>query len=77
MSAVTLEQAMENVYASLHNDNEDIDTHIDALKAAMTAAGQKEAVFAPSRLAQSNRQGRKVMQAYFRKRGVEVGFSDA
>lgn len=76
MSAVTLEQAMENVYASLHNDNDDIDTHIDALKAAMLAAGQKEAVFAPARLAQNNRQGRKVMQSYFKKRGVAVSFAD-
>lgn len=76
MSAVTLEQAMENVYASLHNDNDDIDTHIDALKAAMKEAGEKEAVFSPARLAQNNRQGRKVMQAYFKKRGVSVSFSE-
>jgi hypothetical protein len=32
-------------------------------------------VFEPSKLAQNNRQGRKLMQAYFRKRGVTVSFS--
>lgn len=74
MSALTLEQATEAVYASLANDNEDIDLHIANLKAALAASGQKQAVFAPSRLAQNNRQGRKMMQAYFKKRGVSVAF---
>jgi hypothetical protein len=32
-------------------------------------------VFEPARLAQNNRQGRKLMQSYFRKRGVAVSFS--
>lgn len=76
MSALSVSQALENVYASLMNDNDDIDTHIDALKDALKAAGQKEAVVQPSRLAQNNRQGRKVMQAYFKKRGVSVTFSE-
>ena len=38
-------------------------------------AGLKEAVFDPARLVQSNRAGRKLMQAYFRQRGVAVKFS--
>ena len=76
MSALSVTQALENVYASLMNDNEDIDMHIDALKDALKSAGQKEAVVQPSRLAQNNRQGRKVMQAYFKKRGVSVTFSE-
>lgn len=76
MAALPVSQAIENIYASLHDDNNEIDAHIDALKAALAAAGQKEAVFAPNRLAQSNRQGRKMMQAYFKKRGVNVAFSE-
>jgi hypothetical protein len=35
----------------------------------------KEAVFDPARLVQNNRSGRKLMQAYFRQRGVTVKFS--
>ena len=43
----------------------------------MTKDGVKEAVFEPSKLAQSNRQGRKIMQSYFKKKGVAVAFSKA
>ncbi|MET3925297.1 hypothetical protein [Devosia sp. 2618] len=75
MSDLTLSQAIDNIYASIKNNNEDLDTHIAALKAAMTAEGAKEAVFEPSKLAQGNRQGRKIMQAYFKKKGVAVSFS--
>ncbi|QDZ10355.1 hypothetical protein [Devosia ginsengisoli] len=75
MSELTLAQAIDNIYASIKADNEDLDTHIAALKAAMAREGAKEAVFEPAKLAQSNRQGRKLMQAYFRKKGVAVGFS--
>ncbi len=70
-----LTPALEAVYASLHNNNVDLDQHIGTLKAALTAAGLKEAVFDPTRLAQGNRAGRKLMQAYFRKRGVAVVFA--
>ncbi|RVD65973.1 hypothetical protein EN750_05575, partial [Mesorhizobium sp. M7A.F.Ca.ET.027.03.2.1] len=52
------------------------DTHIAALKAALTREGIKQAVFDPAKLAQNNRSGRKLMQAYFRQRGVSVKFSD-
>ena len=75
MSELTLAQAIDNIYASIKADNEDLDNHIAALKAAMAREGAKEAVFEPSKLAQSNRQGRKLMQAYFRKKGVAVSFS--
>lgn len=75
MTALNLQQAMENIYTSLHNDNADIDAHIDALKGALAAAGEKEAVFESGRLAVNNRQGRKMMQSYFKKRGVSVSFS--
>ena len=75
MSDLTLAQATDNIYASLKANNEDLDAHITALKATMAREGLKEAVFDPSRIAQSNRQGRKMMQSYFKKRGVAVSFS--
>lgn len=77
MSAPTVEDAINRIYESLQADNADIDTHIASLKAALAAAGQKEAVFDPAKLVQNNRQGRKLMQAYFRQRGVTVTFSAA
>ncbi len=75
MSDLTLSQAIDNIYVSIKNNNEDLDAHIAALKAAMAREGAKEAVFEPAKLAQSNRQGRKIMQAYFKKKGVTVAFS--
>lgn len=69
-----LNDAIEAVYTSLDNNNEDIDIHIANLKAALQAEGKKEAIFKPERLAQNNRQGRKMMEAYFKKRGVKVAF---
>lgn len=75
MSDLTLTEAMDNIYASLKGNNEDLDAHIAALKAVMARGAIKEAVFDPSRLAQNNRQGRKLMQSYFKKRGVAVSFS--
>ncbi len=75
MTELSLSQAMDNVYASLKDDNRDLDEHIAALRAALARAGAKEAVFDPGRLAQNNRSGRKLMQSYFRKRGVTVTFA--
>lgn len=75
MSDLPLSQAIDNIYASINNDNEDLDVHIAALKAAMVREGAKEAVFEPGKLAQPNRQGRKIMQAYFKKKGVVVSFA--
>jgi hypothetical protein len=75
MSDLTLAQAIDNIYTSIKANNEDLDAHIAALKAAMARDGAKEAVFEPAKLAQSNRQGRKIMQAYFKKKGVTVAFS--
>jgi hypothetical protein len=76
VSELNVAEATESIYASLRADNADIDAHIAALKAALTREGIKQAVFDPSRLAQNNRSGRKLMQAYFRQRGVSVRFSD-
>jgi len=72
--AKSLEEAKEAVYASLDADNEGIDLAIADLKAAMLAEKVNEAEFAPERLTQNNRAGRKMMQSYFKKRGVKVVF---
>jgi len=77
MTTLTVQQALDNIYASLKNDNEDIDTHIQHLKTAMSAGSQKSVEVESARLVQNNRQGRKLMQSYFRKRGVIVTFSDS
>ena len=74
MNAITVAEAIDAIYASLRNDNEDLDVHIAALKAAMAREGVRQATFETNKLAQPNRQGRKVMQSYFRKLGVTVGF---
>lgn len=74
MADLTVSQAIDAIYASIKDDNRDLDLHIAALKAAMAREGAREAVFEPAKLAQNNRQGRKLMQAYFRQKGVTVGF---
>jgi hypothetical protein len=75
VSEPSVTEATDSIYASLQADNADIDIHIAALKRAMAREGLKEAVFDPAKLAQNNRSGRKMMQAYFRQRGVTVSFS--
>lgn len=75
MSDLTLDQAIDNIYASIRADNAELEEHIKALKAVMARDGVKEAVFEPNKLAQNNRQGRKLMQAYFRQKGVKIGFA--
>ncbi|MET3597010.1 hypothetical protein ABID26_006434 [Mesorhizobium shonense] len=76
VNELTVAEATENIYASLRADNADIDAHIATLKAALSREGKKQAVFDPARLVQNNRAGRKLMQAYFRQRGVSVSFSE-
>ncbi len=75
MSELTVEDATNRIYESLQADNADIDLHIATLKAALARAGLKEAVSDPAKLAQGNRSGRKLMQAYFRQRGVAVKYA--
>ena len=75
MSEPTVAEATDGIYASLRADNADLDAHIATLKAALAREGRTEAVFDPAKLAQNNRSGRKLMQAYFRQRGVSVRFS--
>ncbi|WP_174073197.1 hypothetical protein [Rhizobium rhizogenes] len=74
VSEPTVADITNRIYESLQADNADIDLHISALKAALEQAGLKEALFDPARLAHNNRSGRKLMQAYFRQRGVTVKF---
>lgn len=74
MTDVSVSEAIEAIYVSIRNDNEEIEAHIGALKAAMAREGVNEATFETSKLVQPNRQGRKLMQSYFRKKGVAVGF---
>ena len=74
MSESSVAETTDRIYASLQANNADIDTHIASLKAALKREGIKQAVFDPTRLAQNNRSGRKLMQAYFRQRGVSVSF---
>ncbi|NGP19081.1 hypothetical protein [Devosia aurantiaca] len=74
MSDITVTQAIDAIYASIQNGNEDLDLHIAALKGAMAKEGAKEATFETAKLAQGNRQGRKLMQSYFKKKGVTVAF---
>lgn len=74
MSTISVSEAIDAIYASIKNDNEELDSHIAALKGAMAREGVKEATFETAKLVQPNRQGRKLMQSYFRKKGVAVGF---
>ena len=70
-----LNTAKEAIYTSLENGNEDIDLHIKNLKGALKESGEKQVEFEAARLAQNNRDGRKMMQSYFKKRGVKVVFA--
>lgn len=71
---MNIEQATEAIYTSLDNSNADIDLHIENLKNTMKENEAKEALFKVDRIPVKNREGRKTMQAYFRKRGVKVNF---
>ncbi len=77
MSDITLTEAIDNIYASLREDNKDLLIHMTALKAAMAREGVQEAIFDPAKLAQNNRQGRKLMQSFFRQKGIKIDFKGA
>ncbi|MEJ8476416.1 hypothetical protein [Roseibium algae] len=77
MSEMTVADATNRVYESLQADNEDLDLHIAALKSAIKHEGLKEVAFDPARIVQNNRSGRKLLQAYFRQRGVKVTFASS
>ena len=75
MTDKAVTQAIEAVYTALHNNNEGLDARIVDLKTAMHGAGVKVATIEAARLPQNNRQGRKMMQTYFKKRGVALEFN--
>jgi len=77
MTNAALDKALEDIYASLKNENEKIDEYILALKIILHAQKAKSVEVDPEKLAQPNRQGRKMMQSYFKKRGVTVTFAEA
>lgn len=76
MTNTALHQALEDIYASLKNDNEGIDACILALKILLHAEKAKSVEIDPARIPQPNRQGRKMMESYFKKRGVIINFAD-
>ncbi len=71
---MSMDAVIESIYESLRNDNDDIDERIKELRAVLKESGVKEVKFDPERLVQNNREGRKRMQSYFKKRGVVVKF---
>lgn len=74
--ADTVKQALEACHTALNDNNTGLDAAIVALKAALVSAGQKQVTMDKERLPQNNRQGRKMLQTYFKKRGVEVVYAE-
>ena len=74
MNTPSLDAARDAVYASMKDGNRDLDLCIATLRAAMQAEHAATITLEPAKLAQNNRQGRKLLQSYFKKRGVEVTF---
>lgn len=72
----TVKDALEKVHAALNDNNTGLDAAIAELKAAMLAAGEKTVTMVKERLPQNNRQGRKMLQTYFKKRGVAVEYAE-
>ena len=74
--ADAVKQAVEAVHASLNDNNSGLDKTIENLKAALVATGAKSVEMDKERLPQNNRQGRKMLQTYFKKRGVVVTYAE-
>lgn len=68
--------ALEQVHVSLNDNNAGLDANIATLKAALDVSGAKQVAMDKTRLPQNNRQGRKMLQTYFKKRGVVVAFAE-
>ena len=71
---MSVQNAIDTIYESLKQDNLELDARIKELKDAMVAAGEKTAMFDTNKIAQNNRQGRKLMQSYFKQKGVKIDF---
>lgn len=71
-----IKQALEEVHAALNDNNQGLDARIAELRAALVSAGQKTVQMQKERLPQNNRQGRKMLQTYFKKRGVIVEYAE-
>ncbi|MFM9889348.1 MAG: hypothetical protein ACKVOE_01700 [Rickettsiales bacterium] len=72
-----VKQALDAVHASLDGNNVGLDEKIAGLKQALADKGEKQVLMDPTRLPQNNRQGRKMLQTYFKKRGVVVVYKEA
>lgn len=70
-----MKSALEAVHDALNNNNQGLDACIAVLKAELTQAGHKSVIMDQTRLPQNNRQGRKMLQTYFKKRGVIVEYA--
>jgi len=71
-AAVT--EALENIYMSINGNNENLDQYIGDLKKALN--GGKDVTVDVKRIPVRNRQGRKLMQSVFKKRGILLTFGD-
>lgn len=67
--------ALDEVHAALNANNEGLDEKIANLRAALDAKGEKTVTMDQTLLPQNNRQGRKMLQTYFKKRGVTVVYA--
>jgi hypothetical protein len=72
----SVKQALETIHAALNDNNVGLDAAIAAAKIALAEAGEKKLLMEKERLPQNNRQGRKMLQTYFKKRGVEVVYAE-
>ena len=71
---MSVQNALESLYECLANENDNIDHHILNLKSALKENGDKQAEIDPARLFQNNREGRKMLQSYCKRRGVKIVF---
>jgi hypothetical protein len=69
-----VKDALEKVHASLNDNNVGLDVCIVALKEALAQTGQANVTMDKTRLPNNSRPGRKMLQSYFKKRGVIVEF---
>lgn len=71
---MSIEQAVEAIYTSLHNNNEDIDSCIANLRKTMLEEKVADVEIESAKLPVPNREGRNMLKSYFKKRGVKVKF---